>query len=109
MFEEYEFAPSLTIGMPFDPKKDYLTSESNSSQAITENISTISITEVDKDLIVDVTQLEENVAQREQLCYSYSATRSVTVNLETGGRSPSFEESDFKHNSLIVIVCYHLK
>ena len=92
MFEEYEFAPSSTTDMTFDLKNDNLTSASYSSPANTEQISTIAITEFDKALIDDASEQQEYVAQDEHPCCSYSATGSVTVSIETGNRSLSFEE-----------------
>ena len=73
MFEEFEFAHRSTTNVPRNSKNDDVTA-SNSSRANAENVSTVAITKVDKDLIVDATEQEENVAQNGQLCCNYSAT-----------------------------------
>ena len=71
MVVEYEFTPSTTTNVPIESKSNNLTSRNNLNFANTEKISTVAITEIGEDLIVDVKEQEKNVAQDLQPCCNY--------------------------------------
>ena len=61
MVVEYEFTPSTTTNVQIESKSDNLTSRTNLNFANTEKISTVAITEIGEDLIVDVKEQENTL------------------------------------------------